>query len=139
MNPVFRRRARECAVQALYSWQLSNNNIFDVECQFIKEQNIKNVDIRYFRELLLGVVNNSIYLDYLIKPYLSRTLESLDPIEKVILRIAVYELSKRYDIPYKVAINESIELAKIFGAEESHKFINGVLDKLAPNIRPYRK
>ena len=108
MKPAARRRARECAVQALYSWQLSQNDIADVEYQFLK-------------------------------PYLSRLLEELGQVEKAVLRIALYELSKRSDVPYKVAINEAIELAKSFGAEDSHKFVNGVLDKAAPVIRPNKK
>lgn len=71
-----------------------------------------------------------------MKPYLSRLLEELGQVEKAVLRIALFELSKRSDVPYKVAINEAIELAKTFGAEDSHKFVNGVLDKAAPVIRP---
>ena len=113
MKPAARRRARECAVQALYSWQLSQNDIADVEYQFLAEQDVK--------------------------PYLSRLLEELGQVEKAVLRIALYELSKRSDVPYKVAINEAIELAKSFGAEDSHKFVNGVLDKAAPVIRPNKK
>ncbi len=93
----------------------------------------------YFRELLSGVATNSAYLDGLMKPYLSRQLEELGQVEKAVLRIALFELSKRDDVPYKVAINEAIELAKTFGAEDSHKFVNGVLDKAAPVIRPHKK
>lgn len=139
MKPAARRRARECAVQALYSWQLSNNDIADVEYQFLAEQDVKDVDVNYFREILAGVANNSAYLDGLMQPYLTRRLDELGQVEKAALRIALYELSKRDDVPYKVAINEGIELAKVFGAEDSHKFVNGVLDKAAPQIRPNRK
>ena len=131
MKPAARRRARECAVQALYSWQLSHNDIADVEYQFLAEQDVKDVDVLYFRELLSGVATNSAYL--------SRQLEELGQVEKAVLRIALFELSKRDDVPYKVAINEAIELAKTFGAEDSHKFVNGVLDKAAPVIRPHKK
>ena len=139
VKPAARRRARECAVQALYSWQLSQNDIADVEYQFLAEQDVKDVDVLYFRELLAGVATNTAYLDGLMKPYLSRLLEELGQVEKAVLRIALYELSKRSDVPYKVAINEAIELAKSFGAEDSHKFVNGVLDKAAPVIRPNKK
>ncbi|MEM5588662.1 transcription antitermination factor NusB [Enterobacter hormaechei] len=139
MKPAARRRARECAVRALYSWQLSQNDIADVEYQFLSEQDVKDVDVLYFRELLSGVATNSAYLDGLMKPYLSRLLEELGQVEKAVLRIALFELSKRDDVPYKVAINEAIELAKTFGAEDSHKFVNGVLDKAAPAIRPHKK
>lgn len=140
MKPAARRRARECAVQALYSWQLSQNDIADVEYQFLAEQDVKDVDVLYFRELLVRVATNTAYLDGLMKPYLSRLLEELGQVEKAVLRIALYELSKRSDVPYKVVgINEAIELAKSFGAEDSHKFVNGVLDKAAPVIRPNKK
>ena len=97
------------------------------------------MDVLYFRELLSGVATNSAYLDGLMQPYLSRLLDELGQVERAVLRIALYELSKRQDVPYKVAINEAIELAKTFGAEDSHKFVNGVLDKAAPQIRPNRK
>ncbi|ANI28285.1 transcription antiterminator NusB [Yersinia entomophaga] len=135
MKPAARRRARECAVQAIYSWQLSKNDIADVELQFLSEQDVKDVDISYFRELLSGVAVNVTALDAAMAPYLSRQLEELGQVEKAILRLAIFELSKRDDVPYKVAINEAIELAKIFGAEDSHKFVNGVLDKVAPVVR----
>ncbi|ATM96898.1 transcription antitermination protein NusB [Yersinia frederiksenii] len=135
MKPAARRRARECAVQALYSWQLSKNDIADVELQFLSEQDVKDVDIAYFRELLSGVAVNAASLDALMAPVLSRQLEELGQVERAVLRIALFELSKRDDVPYKVAINEAIELAKTFGAEDSHKFVNGVLDKIAPMVR----
>jgi N utilization substance protein B len=135
VKPAARRRARECAVQALYSWQLSKNDIADVEHQFLSEQDVKDVDIVYFRELLSGVAVNAGLLDSLMAPVLSRQLEELGQVERAVLRIALYELKMREDVPYKVAINEAIELAKTFGAEDSHKFVNGVLDKVAPSIR----
>ncbi len=139
MKPAARRRARQCALQALYSWQLSNNDIADVEYQFLAENDVKDVDALYFREILVGVATHSAYLDGLMQPFLSRRLDELGQVEKAALRISLYELSKRDDVPYKVAINEGIELAKVFGAEDSHKFVNGVLDKAAPQIRPKRK
>ncbi|WP_426596047.1 transcription antitermination factor NusB [Pectobacterium brasiliense] len=139
MKPAARRRARECAVQALYSWQLSKNDIADVEHQFLSERDVKDVDITYFRELLAGVATQAEKLDQLMAPFLSRQIEELGQVEKAILRLAMFELSKREDVPYKVAINEAIELAKIFGAEDSHKFVNGVLDKAAPSVRKGKK
>lgn len=135
MKPAARRRARECAVQALYSWQVSHNDIADVELEFLAEQDVKGADIAYFRELFTGAALNAPELDKLMAPYLSRLLDELGQIERAILRVATYELTKRDDIPYKVVINEAIELAKIFGAEDSHKFVNGVLDKVAPRVR----
>lgn len=139
MKPADRHRARECAVQALYSWQMSGNAITDIESQFLSEQEMKNVDINYFRELLAGVTAHYADFDRQMEPYLTRQLSELGQVEKAVLRIAMYELSKRADVPYKVAINEAIELAKTFGAADSHKFINGVLDKAAPFIRPHKK
>jgi N utilization substance protein B len=135
VKPAARRRARECAVQAIYSWQLSGNDIADVELEFLSEQDTQGVDIAYFRELLVGVAINATRLDKAMAPYLSRQLEELGQVEKAILRLAMFELSFREDVPYKVAINEAIELAKVFGADDSHKFVNGVLDKAAPTVR----
>ncbi|UVK77969.1 MAG: transcription antitermination protein NusB [Sodalis sp. Fse] len=139
VKPSARRRARGCAVQALYSWQVSHNDILDIEVQFLTEQDMADVDVAYFRELYAGAATNASDLDKLMAPYLSRQLEELGYVEHAVLRIALFELSKRQDVPYKVAINEAIELAKTFGAEESHKFINGVLDKAASQIRPNKK
>ncbi len=132
---MVRRRARERIVQAIYSWQLSKNDITDIELQFLLEQDSKDIDITYFRELLSGIAMDITTLDKQIIPYISRRIENIDQIEKAILRLAIFELSKRSDIPYKVVINEAIELAKIFGTKDSHKFINGVLDKAALVIR----
>lgn len=136
MKPNARRRARECAVQAIYSWQLSQNSITDIEAAFLAEQDMKGVDTKYFRELIHGVVRNHLQLDELMAPYLTeRSVDELGPIEHAVLRLALYELTKREDVPYKVVINEAIELTKSFGAEDSHKFVNGVVDKVAPTIR----
>ncbi|WMQ73964.1 MAG: Transcription antitermination protein NusB [Sodalis sp.] len=139
MKPAARRRARECAVQAIYSWQLSHNDITDIEVQFLAERDTSDVDVAYFCELYAGTATNAQELDKLMAPYLSRQLEELCHVERAVLRVALFELSKRQDMPYKVAINEAIELAKTFGAKESYKFINGVLDKMAKEIRPNRK
>ena len=135
MKANARRKARECIIQILYSWQLSKNDINDIKLHFLEDNNITGIDINYLHELTTGIMKNYRTLDKLIRPYLSRTLEEVGQIEKAILRLSFYELLKRSDVPYKVSINESIELAKSFGAEDSHKFINGVLDKAAFNFR----
>ncbi|WP_343184215.1 transcription antitermination factor NusB [Buchnera aphidicola (Ceratovacuna keduensis)] len=135
MNMKSRRKARKCAVQLLYSWQISKNYIKDIENQFIKEKKTKGADLIYFHEIISGISKNYIYLDNLIKKYISKKINKIGQVEKAILRISFYELTKRYDIPYKVAINEGIELAKYFGSSKSHKFINGILDKAANYIR----
>ena len=130
-----RRRARECAVQALYSWAVSQNSPEIVELNFMTEQDMKGVDTPYCRKLFRQTVENVEAVERTMQGYLDRGLEELDPIEKAILRLAVYELQFEADVPYKVVINEAIEVAKVFGADESHKYINGVLDKIAPVVR----
>ncbi|SDI94138.1 MULTISPECIES: transcription antitermination factor NusB [Ferrimonas] len=131
MKPSERRKARRLAVQAIYSWQLSGNDVANIEHHFLTEQETDGVDVAYFRELLVGVVSHCKQLDERCKPYLARLLEEVDPIEMAVLRVGAYELLYRDDVPYKVAINEAIELAKAFASDDSHKFVNGVLDKLA--------
>ena len=130
-----RRRARECAVQALYSWAVSQNSPEIVELNFMTEQDMKGVDTPYFRKLFRQTVENVETVERIMQGYLDRSLAELDPVEKAVLRLAVYELQFEADVPYKVVINEAIEVAKVFGADESHKYINGVLDKIAPVVR----
>lgn len=129
-----RRRARECAVQALYSWYISKNSIEQVELNFITDQEMSGVDMPYFRTLLRGTVEHIEQIDSLLAPFLDRKAEEVDPIERTILRLSAYELKFETDVPYKVAINEGIEVAKVFGSDDSHKYINGILDKLAPAL-----
>lgn len=129
-----RRRARECTVQALYSWFISKNSIEQVELAFITDQDMQGVDIPYFRKLLRGAVENMDAVDAALSPHLDRAENEVDPIERSILRMAGYELKYELDVPYKVVINEAIEVAKVFGSDDSHKYINGVLDKLAPAL-----
>lgn len=137
MKPAARRKARELALQAVYSWQMSNNPVEQIELSIATSSNMEKVDMAYFQELLRSVVNDTESLDTTIKPYLGRLPEELDLVEKAILRLATYELTARIDVPYKVVINEAIELAKAFGAEESHKFVNGVLDKAVKTLRKH--
>lgn len=133
-KPSARRRARECTVQALYSWAVSGNTAEQVELAFVLDQDMDGVDKPYFRKLFRQTVENIETVDFSISPYIDRTFDELDPIETAILRLAVYELHFELDVPYKVVINEAIEVAKVFGADESHKYINGVLDKIAPAL-----
>lgn len=135
MKPSPRRKARELAVQAVYSWQLSQNSISDVENNFIADNAKRRFDIEYFQLLLKGVASNLSELDLAITPHVDRPLEDVDHVEKSILRVAIFELSECKEVPYKVVINEAIELAKSFGADDSHKFVNGVLDKAVKLIR----
>ncbi|AVI96540.1 TPA: transcription antitermination factor NusB [Haemophilus influenzae] len=133
-KPSARRRARECTVQALYSWAVSGNTAEQVELAFVLDQDMDGVDKPYFRKLFRQTIENIETVDFSISPYIDRTFDELDPIETAILRLAVYELRFELDVPYKVVINEAIEVAKVFGADESHKYINGVLDKIAPTL-----
>ena len=135
MKPSERRKARHFAVQAIYQWQMTQDNVADIEEQFKLDQDMKGVDLGYFRELLFGVAGNVNKLDSAFSPFLSRKLEDLDLVDKAILRLATFELLFRQDVPYRVVINEGIELAKVYGATDGHKFVNGVLDKLAPQLR----
>jgi N utilization substance protein B len=135
VKPKARRLARQLALQAVYGWQLNKVPVEQVELSMVTSNNMQKVDTEYFLELLRAVVKDTAELDAKIKPYLGRLPEELDPVENAILRIATYELVARIDVPYKVVINEAIELAKSFGADESHKFINGVLDKAIKTLR----
>lgn len=143
MKFYFRRQSREFALQAIYSWQISKNDILEIKKNFFLQHEVNahsKCEIEYFYELILGVVKHNKYLDNLIKPHLiSRKIERIGQIEKAILRISLFELISRYDIPYKVIINEGIELAKSFGDNKSHKFINGLLDNIGFKIRPGKK
>lgn len=135
MKVSARRKARELALQGVYSWQMSKNPIEQVELSLATTNDMQKVDMTFFQSLLRGVAENAEQLDRTIKPYLGRLPEELDPIEKAILRLATFELTQRMDVPYRVIINEAIELAKTFGAEESHKFVNGSLDKAVRTLR----
>lgn len=135
MKPAARRKARILALQAVYSWQISGNLIADIEQQMLIETDVTKIDVEYFKDLATGVAVNYKQLDEEVSPHLTRPFDDLDMVERAILRLSSYELKFREDVPYKVAINEGIELAKIFGAEDSHKFVNGVLDKAVKHLR----
>ncbi|BEU02350.1 N utilization substance protein B [Agarivorans sp. OAG1] len=130
MKPAARRKARQFATQAIYQWQVTKDSVANIEHQFLTEQDMSKADVPYFSTLLTGVVANSEKLDEAMSSSLSRKLEELDIVEHAILLIGVYELLMVSDVPPKVVINEAIELAKSFAAEDSHKFVNGVLDKV---------
>lgn len=135
MKPAHRKQARVLALQALYSWLMSGNEMSQIELTYVTTNDMSKVDMEYFQSILHGVSANVDEIDKAYKPYLGRLPEELDPIEKSIMRLATFELSNRIDTPFKVVINESIELAKVFGAEDSHKFINGALDKAVKTLR----
>lgn len=130
-----RHNARRYAVQAMYQWQLANTPLNEIEADFTKIHIEKKVDMDYFKLLLHGVPEHQAELDALMKPYLGRMLEEIDPIELAVLRVGTYELVHRIDVPYRVVINEALELTKKFGSVEGFKFVNGVLDRVARKTR----
>lgn len=131
-----RRRARRAAVQAVYQWQISKQNIGEIEQQFREEHaRSEKIDIEYFSELLHGVAKNKSSLDESLAPCISRPMEEVSPVESAVLRVAAYELLHRPDIPYRVVINEAVDLAKRFGADQAHRFVNGAVDALAKSVR----
>jgi N utilization substance protein B len=131
-----RRRARQLALQALYQWHVTRQDSAEISAQFVAEQDMREASVDYFHELLENVVRHHGELDALLTPLLDRPLDEVDPVECTILRIGAYELQHRPDIPYRVVINEALELAKLFGSAHSHKYVNGILDKLARRLRP---
>ncbi|GAB2493675.1 transcription antitermination factor NusB [Pseudoxanthomonas sangjuensis] len=131
VDPVLRARARRRALQAVYAWQVSGGNLQQVIAQFAHEQAHEIADLEYFEDLVRGVMQHTAQLDEALTPYLDRTVEEVDPVERAVLRIATYELLHRIDVPYRVVINEAIETAKRFGAEHGHTYVNGVLDRAA--------
>ncbi|SDM23040.1 NusB antitermination factor [Modicisalibacter muralis] len=143
-----RHAARELAVQGLYQWQLSGNSVTSIEAEFrsqVADDDLEDhenwhkvmeiADLALFHELLNNVVREQAELDAVIAPLLDRRIVDLDPIELSILRLGAYELTRRLEVPYRVVINEGVELAKSFGATDGHKYVNGILDKLASRLR----
>ena len=130
-----RRKARHFALQALYQWTLSGASVTDIEAEFRVDNDFQHTDGDYFSAVLKGVAAHVEALEALFDPVLDRTLDELDPIERNLLRLGTFELRDRIDVPYKVVISEAVALAKKFGATDSHGFINGVLDKVARDLR----
>lgn len=127
-----RSRARHFAMQAVYQWQMSNSPLHAIEAEYHTDNDMSKVDTEYFHELMHGAVAKRDELDEVFQPFLtSKSIDKLDPITLALLRLGTYEYKYRIDVPYRVVINEAVNLAKKFGAEDSHKFINGVLDKVA--------
>ncbi len=130
-----RGKARRLAMQAIYQWQMTGDDISAIEKQFAEENGLASVDVEYFSELLNGATGDTAKIDKLLEKYMDRLIASVDPVERAILRLACYEFLKRLDVPYRVVINEAVTLTKKFCAEKSHTFINAVLDKVAKETR----
>lgn len=135
MSPAARRNARRYALQAMYQWQMAEASLSDIETEFLHYHIDKQLDMTYFKELLHGIPRHAHELDLEMQPFLGRPLHEIDPIELAVLRLAIYELLKRPDVPYRVVINEALELTKKFGSIEGYKFVNGVLDRVARKVR----
>ena len=134
-TPAARRKARRYTLQALYQWQLAGAGLNDIEAQFLADNDMKKVDRAYFHALLHGVPAQIASLDEALRPFLDRRVEELSQVEKAILRMGAFELKERLDVPYRVVINEAVELAKAYGGTDGHRYVNGVLDRLAAEVR----
>ena len=130
-----RRRSREFALQGLYQWQLARHDPAIIAAELAEREEFAKSDVAYFRTLLDGVISRADELEALIAPNLDRKFTELSPIERGILLLAGYELLRELEVPYRVIINEAVELAKVFGGTDGYKYVNGVLDKLAPKLR----
>jgi N utilization substance protein B len=130
-----RARARRYAMQALYQWDLSGEQVSAIREQFLEAEDFSKADTSYFNKTLRDVSESIETIDKKLSEYIDRPLERLDPVERAILRIGIYELLSRPDIPYRVTINEAVALTRKFGAEQGYAFVNGVLDKAAQHLR----
>ena len=131
-----RTKARHCVVQALYQWQMTGNDVNEIYEQFVSERNMAKVNVAYFKEMLQGVTTHLGDIDAYLLECMDRSIGEVDDVERAVLRMGCYELLFKLDVPYRVAINEALEAAKLFGAEQGYKFVNGVMDKLAQKLRP---
>ncbi len=131
-----RRRSRELALQALYAWQISGESAAGLQTQAAQSKEFAKADSEYFARLVEGTIADAGALEGLIAPALDRKPKELSPVERGILLLAAFELKNAPDVPYRVVINEAVELAKEFGGTDGHKYVNGVLDKLAAALRP---
>lgn len=132
---LLRTRARRRALQAVYAWQISGYAMAQVEQQFAHEQAEETADLDYFHAIIFGVEARCAELDTALAQNIDREIEQIDAIERAVLRIATWELMHRIDVPYRVILNEALELARRFGNEQGHAYINGVLDQLAARVR----
>ena len=134
-----RRRSRELATQGLYQWLLSGAPGGEIDAQLRNAQGFDKADLEHLNTLLHGVIREADSLSADLAPCLDRPIEQLSPVERAVLLVAVYELKHHVDIPYRVVINEAVELAKTFGGADGYKYVNGVLDKLAAQLRGVEK
>ena len=130
-KPGPRSWARRCAAQALYEWQMTGQAPGQIAAQFLADEDLNKADTDYFQELVHQIPARAAMLDAALEPFLDRPLALVDPVERAILRIGGYELLEHPELAYRIVLNEAVELAKLFGAEQGHRYVNGVLDKMA--------
>lgn len=135
MSEGSRHKARRAAVQAIYQWEMTQDAPAHIEDHYLGDHEMSDVDVDYFHYLIREVPLHVHELDDHLIPHLDRGIEEVDPVERAILRIGAYEFEFHPEIPYKVIINEAIELSKVFGAEHGHKYVNAILDKVADELR----
>ena len=136
-SPQARVRARRSAVQALYQWFLTGEPMAGIISEFERDRKeLKKADREYFQEILSGISTNSGAIRDALVPFLDRPLQELDPVTRAVLHLGMYELMHQPALPLRVVLNEAVELARMFGAEDSYKYINGVLDQAAQRLRP---
>ncbi|MBE7419053.1 MAG: transcription antitermination factor NusB [Ideonella sp.] len=135
-NKSARRRAREFALQGLYEWLVGRGDLAAIDAHVREHEGFAHCDSRHFDALLHGCAREAAALDAALARHADRKVAEMSPVEHGVLMIGSYELAHCADVPYKVAINEAVELAKTFGGTDGHKYVNGVLDKLAPELRP---
>ncbi len=134
-----RSRARRLALQALYRWQMNEEDAIEVELQFHQNPLAARSDMSYFNRLFRGVIDKMAEIDAALASHVNRPLEQVDPVERAALRIGVYEISFCMDIPKSVAINEAVDLSKMFGSDVGYKYVNAVLDSYAKSLPDSKK
>lgn len=130
-----KRRARKLAMQSLYQWLMADAALSEIEAQFCAANNMDRVDVAYYHRLLYGVPQNLTDIEAAITPFLDRPIDGLNPIELTILRLCTYELFHCMEIPYRVILDESVSLAKTYGSQDGHRYVNGVLHNMAQTVR----
>lgn len=135
MSVGSRHLARQAVVQALYQWDMTQQNRLEIEASFLSDSKLQHSDLEYFQHLITDIPKQVAELDAAAQPFLDRDMSKVDPIERAILRLSIFELLNHMEIPYRVVINEGIELAKTFGSDNSYRFINGILDKMVTTVR----
>ena len=134
-KPKEKQKARRMLLQALYSWDVGGTDLVDIEAEFHTDNDMRKVDTALFHTILFGVPKNLAQIDGTYSLYLDRENKQLDPVSRAVLRLSSYEMVFSIDVPYKVVINEGVNLAKTYGPTDAYKFINGVLDKVAIEYR----